>query len=170
MNDEQFWKIVDQSRMKDPKDYKEQVEKLEALLDLETPGEMVEFDRILHRRRAEAHRRDLRGAAHVILGGCNDVQFENFLNWLISRGRRAYEAALKHPDTLATVPGIEDEEPSLAEFGAAPREIYEKKVGQPMPDPGVNAPDDLEGDPWDFDDEEEVRRRYPRLSAKFAKK
>ena len=170
MTDERFWNIVDQSRMEDPKDYMEQAEKLGALLDLETPGEIVEFDRFLRRKRAEAHRRDLRGAAHLILGECTDVQFEDFLNWLISRGQRAYEAALRHPDMLATVPGIGDEEPSFAEFGAAAREIYEKKVGQPMPEPGTNPPGDYEGDPWDFENEEEVRRRYPRLAAKFARK
>ena len=41
------------------------------------------------------------GAAYVIHGGCSDDGFEYFRRWLISRGRKAYEAALADPDSLA---------------------------------------------------------------------
>jgi hypothetical protein len=41
----------------------------------------------------------------------------------------------------------------------------ERTGGETMPCPQVPYPD--LGDDWDFEDEEEVKRRYPRLAARY---
>src|SRR5262249_42626583 len=87
--------------------------------------------------------------------------------WLVGRGRHPYEAALKPPDSLAD---ILDGDP-VDGFGldAAALRVYEEKTGMsdfyerldreekdlPPPPP--------EGADWDFEDEDEMRKRFPRL-------
>ena len=90
-----------------------------------------------------------------------------FRAWLIGRGRHPYEAALKNPDSLAD---ILDGDP-VDGFGldAASVRVYEEKTGlsdfyerldreeKDLPPPPP------EGDDWDFEDEAEMRKRFPKL-------
>ena len=36
----------------------------------------------------------------MLKGGCSDDGFEYFRGWLLSRGRKVYEAAMRNPDSL----------------------------------------------------------------------
>lgn len=88
--------------------------------------------------------------------------------WLVGRGRHPYESALKQPDSLAD---ILDGDP-VDGFGldAAAIRVYEAKTGMsdfyerldraekdlpPQPPEGID---------WDFESEEEMKQRFPRLS------
>jgi hypothetical protein len=131
----------------------------------------VEFDRVLLSLRDRAYRNSLWGAAYLICGGCSDDGFEYFRCWLIGQGREVYEAALSDPDSLAgyepiqsgmSVDGYVDAEWESLIY--APRSAYESKTGQEMP-PATREFPEQDQELWDFEDDEEMRRRYPRLFA-----
>jgi hypothetical protein len=61
-------------------------------------------------------------------GHGTDDGFKYFRNWLISRGRKVYDAALKSPDALGRVPvhiGPNGPEAEFESFGYAAAEAYE---------------------------------------------
>ena len=80
-------------------------------------------------------------------------------------GREVYEAAVANPDSLAgvVVAGIDAE----AEIYAAAHQAWMVVTGRPDTDPypARNERADLRGEEWDFDDDDEVSRRLPRLAA-----
>ena len=115
---------------------------------------------------------DLWGAAYLINGGCSDDGFHDFRAWLIGRGRHVYEAALKNPDTLADV--LDGEPVSGFGLDVAAVRVYEEGTGKDdFYDRLERAEADLpppppEGIDWDFEDETEMRRRFPRLFRLYA--
>ncbi len=159
-----FWKIIEDAYRPDT------IEHFEALKD--RLGELkwfevVEFQVRLDEAIRSANLLALWGAAHLINGGCSDDGFNDFRVWLVGRGRHAYESALKNPDSLAD---ILDGDP-VDGFGleAAALRVYEEKTGMsdfferldrqeedlPPPPP--------EGEDFDFEDEAELQKRYPKL-------
>ena len=163
-----FWKVIEAAYRADGPDH---FEALKAELDGLPWFAVVAFQARFDEAVAAANRLDLWGAAYLIQGGASDDAFRDFRAWLVGRGRHAYEAALKNPDTLAD---ILDGDP-VDGFGldAAAVRVYEAKTGMsdfydqldraekdaPPPPP--------EGDDWDFEDEAEQRRRFPRLAALY---
>ena len=160
----QFWKIVEAAYRTDGPDHFEALkEELGRLKWFEIVAFQTRFDEAV----AAANRLDLWGAAYLIQGGCSDDGFRDFRCWLVGRGRHPYEAALKNPDALAD---ILDGDP-VDGFGldAAAVRVYEEKTTMsdfyerldreekdlPPPPP--------EGDDWDFEDEAEMRKWFPRL-------
>jgi hypothetical protein len=160
----QFWRIIEQAYQPDGPDHFEALkEELDKLKWFEVVAFQARFDEAM----AAANLIDLWGAAYLIQGGCSDDGFRDFRCWLIGRGRHAYEAAIKNPDWLAD---ILDGDP-VDGFGldAAAVRVYEAKTGMsdfyerldreeedlPPPPP--------EGVDWDFEDEEEMKHRFPRL-------
>jgi Protein of unknown function (DUF4240) len=98
--------------------------------------------------------------------GCSDDGFEYFRAWLLAQGRDTFEKALEDPDTLAA---LEDPEGELEEFMYLARQAYEGKTSEQMPDSvfqGATRPE--LGESWDFDDDTEMKKRYPKLYAKYA--
>jgi Protein of unknown function (DUF4240) len=145
-------------------------------------AELVDFDTVQRALLAESYRWDLWGAAYLLNGGCSGDCFEYFRAWLIAQGRAVYEAALRDPDSLAGHPAVRDQHARDArafdggELLAVAERAYEHATaGQAVP-PLADLVDDLRGthaaappsaagEPFDFDDRDELRRRYPRLMA-----
>jgi hypothetical protein len=158
MTDQQFWDVIDAA----DSDIDELVDILSDL-----PAEMiVAFENHVRRRFMASYREELWGAAYLMLGGCTDETFDSFRCWLIGRGQEVYDAALKDPDSLATL-GRLDNEPEWQPLLSAADEAYEIKTDKPI----EGAPS-LEavafpnmGSSIDFDDEKTMRKRYPRLFA-----
>jgi hypothetical protein len=108
----------------------------------------------------------------VIHGGCSEEGFDAFRGWLIAHGREAVAGAVRSPDSLADVPVVR----GAAETGAvfeAPEvltiaaEAYRQATGEELPDEERPRSRPDVADLWDFDDEEEMQRRLPKLSALF---
>jgi hypothetical protein len=160
----QFWRIIADAYRPDGPDH---FEALKAELDTLKWFEVVAFQARFDEAMAAADRIDLQGAAYLINGGEHGDGFRDFRAWLVGRGRHAYEAALKNPDALAD---ILDGEP-VDGFGldAAAVRVYEAKTGMSdFYDRLDRAEKDLpppppEGEDWDFEDEAEMRKRFPRL-------
>src|SRR5437667_11066576 len=161
----QFWKILETAYRPDGPDHFEALK--EELERLKWP-EVVAFQSRFDEAMAAANTIDVEGAAYLINGGEHgNAGFRDFRAWLVGRGRHPYEAALKNPDSLAD---ILDGDP-VDGFGldAAAVRVYEEKTGMsdfyerldreekdlPPPPP--------EGIDWDFEDDDQMRRRFPRL-------
>jgi hypothetical protein len=139
-------------------------------------GEIVALAAAERALMAESYRWDLWGAAYLINGGCSDDGFEYFRAWLIAQGRQVFEAALRDPDSLAGHPPVRDD-PDRDDveceemLGVAWRAWMDAAVAGGASEGGPRVlspyrPEDL-GDPFDFDDDAEMRRRYPRLWARM---
>lgn len=165
MDQDLFWEIIAKTCRSDPHSAEDWAERLEAALAEYGPDDIIEWNHIFDRLAAQAYTIDLWGAAYLINGGASDDGFYYFRCWLIGMGKQVYEAAIANPDDLAdvVVPRLEAE----AEIYAAAHSAWMSVTGQPdtAPYPARNEHAELRGNDWDFDDEGEVRRRFPRLAA-----
>lgn len=163
-----FWKIIDQSRKEAEGDPEEQLEILGEILQDLPPDEIVSFDRHLSEYHARADHWDLWGAAYIIGGGCSDDGFMDFRGWLISRGEKAYEAAMADPESLVNVVKDHDGECQVEGYQYIASQVWEEKTGKSSDDfPAHDLPrgQDTAGTQWD---EEDLPERFPKLSKKFA--
>jgi hypothetical protein len=103
---------------------------------------------------------DLWGAAYVANGGCSDDGFDYFRGWLIAQGQAAFERALRDPDSLADLIA-EPDTSDCEDMIGAPVLAYKDVTGAYPDGPRTELP--ALGPGWDFDDEAEMSRRYPRL-------
>jgi hypothetical protein len=161
----QFWDVVAKACRADPRQAEHWAERLQAELEKLEPAEIIEWNHVFDRLAARAYTVDLWGAAYLINGGASDDGFYYFRCWLIGMGRQVYEAAVEKPDALAdaVVPGIDAEAEIYAAAHLAWIAVTGKSYNDPYPARNERA--ELLGEDWNFDDEEEVRRRLPRLAA-----
>ena len=161
-----FWKIIDKSRMEADGDPEEQLEILGELLQELPPDEIVSFDRYLCEYHAGADHWDLWGAAYIIGGGCSDDGFMDFRGWLISRGEKAYEAAMADPESLVNVINDHDGECQVEGYQYIASQVWEKKTGKSeFPSHDLPRGMDTAGTQCD---EEDLATKFPKLSKKFA--
>ena len=168
---DEFWEHIHKSKRKDPNAH---VEKLDARLAKLKPDEIIDFIHWWDTMIREAYSWELWGAAYLINGGCSDDGFHYFCQWLVLRGRDTFQAAVAKPDSLADV--VDPDEGDVesggtpgpdAWFAATKRKPTAKsyealraaEIARHGPVP--NMPD--LGDDWDFDDDKEMKKRYPRL-------
>ncbi|WP_203902295.1 DUF4240 domain-containing protein, partial [Virgisporangium aliadipatigenens] len=139
------------------------------------PSAAVEFERVFDAVNGEAYRTDLWAAAYLMLGGCSDDVFDYFRGWLLAQGRAVWESAVAAPDSLADL-GVDpdDDEIQCEDFLSVASDAYAAVTGDEeafwtavhdngaRPESGTNDP---AGEDFDFDDEDQMRARLPRLAA-----
>lgn len=133
------------------------------------PEEIVAFQKHFDTFHAQAYRWDLWGAAYVIGGGCSDDGFIDFRAWLIARGQKVFEAALKNPESLTGVVTEDDGDCQFEGFQYVASEVWEEKTGRGMDDfprSDVPCPDEPVGQQWS-EEGDDLRQRFPKLWAKF---
>lgn len=172
-----FWRHIELSKRSDPEEHEERlVHRLSKL----TPSEILQFAKWWNSMHDAAFSWKLWGAAYLMNGGCSDDGFVYFRYWLILKGEAIYTSALKDPDTLSKLRvepdeaewecypamdayckalGIEDNE----QFFEAYEEAFGKHYGPDSDDPNVMP----KGKRWNFDDDDQMRKRYPKLFKKF---
>jgi hypothetical protein len=161
-----FWKIIDDARTNatDDEDFLTRIDSCIRVLE---PAELLEFQRHFKKMHTESYSWNLWGAAYLMNGGCSDDGFDYFRAWLLAQGRDTFEKALADPDTLAA---LENPEGELEEFMYLAPQAYEDKTREQMPDSVFQvATRPKLGEGWDFDDDAEMKDRYPKLFAKYAK-
>jgi uncharacterized protein DUF4240 len=169
MNLETFWEIISESRREfDPQRRDGNMDRqravLEQLLSCLPNAKVKDFDRIFDSQLHRSYRWDLWHAAELINAGCSDDGFMDFRNWLISMGREVFEAALKNPESLASVaraPGVEV--CAFEGFGAIAPEVLERRGIEPKYAPWPRNP---AGKRWK---ESEFPTRMPKLWVMFGK-
>jgi hypothetical protein len=165
-----FWELVETAAVADDIDCKTQAERLTAMLEQLAPEEIVSFARRFSQRLAEAYRWDLWGLAYQLNGGCSDDGFVYFRCWLLAQGRATWEAALRDPDSLMDQPvaywsgQVLECEPMLYVAGNA----YHTRAEAELPtDSHIWQPAEPLGEHWNFENDDEVRRRLPRVWARM---
>jgi hypothetical protein len=170
MQKSEFWALIDASRKKAEGDPDAQVEALREELAELSPEEIVSFQRHYDECKNRAYDWGVWGVAYVIGGGCSDDGFLDFRAWLISRGQKVYEAALKDPDSLARVVKEEDEDCQQMEtFQYVAGEVWAERTGKDFaefPRTGSNIGQEPAGEPWS-EEGDDLRRRFPKLWKKF---
>jgi hypothetical protein len=167
MEKAQFWNEIDASRRASDGDPEAQVDELRIRLGSLSADEIVEFDRIFSEYHERAYSWDLWGAAYIIGGGCSDDGFMDFRGWLISKGEKAYEAALENPESLVKVVKEDDEECQIEGFQYAASKAWEEKTGlgrDAFPRHSIERRNEPVGTKWNEDD---LEVRFPKLTKKF---
>jgi hypothetical protein len=169
VDEPRFWAIIAKACRSNPRKAEEEwAERLQKALEKLPADEIVEWNHIFDRLATQAYTIDLWGAAYLINGGASDDGFYYFRCWLIGMGQEVYEAAIANPDSLADV-NLPPEVDAEAEIYAAAHLAWIAVTGKTYDDPypARNESARLRGRRWDFDDDEQVRRRFPRLAAKY---
>ncbi|GIF00222.1 DUF4240 domain-containing protein [Paractinoplanes rishiriensis] len=172
MRTDDFWAIIGRATADRPASPAEVAKRAAADLAAHDPEEIVAWARHLDKVMVASGTQDLWAAAYLINGGCSDEGFDNFRGWLIAHGREAVARSVRSPDSLADVPAVRSAADSGAVFEAEEvlsiaNDAYQQATGSELPvwDRPVTRPD--ANDLWDFDNEEEMQRRLPKLSALF---
>jgi len=165
MDANRFWELIGKARTKNEgSDDSGFIEALDEVLQTLPPDELIAFQKELLTQDLRGYNWKLWGAAYIINGGASDDGFDYWRCWLISQGQERFEAALADPDSLAE---WAEEDAELEELMYAAHEVYEEKADDdiyshlaPIERPELD-------DGWDFDDEDEMRKRYPKLCARM---
>lgn len=170
MNNAAFWKIIDESLEEAEGDLDEQMEFLGEALEELDPEEIVEFDRIFLEYWVKAYTWDLWAAAYILGKGCSDDEFVDFLGWLICRGEKVYELALKNADSLVNQLDADAGEDALIEgFQGVATLAWEHRTGKSLddfPEHQVELPKEPKGTPWS-ESGDDLKTRFPKLYRKF---
>ncbi len=103
MNEDQFWDIIETAKLESEGDGEVQLEILQTKLNALKPDDIMGFQRLFDQFHRVSYRTDLWGAAFIMNGGASDDGFDYFRGWVISQGKKVFEAALENPDSLAAV-------------------------------------------------------------------
>lgn len=165
MTEQACWTIIERAR-EGSDDYEQTAERTLELLRAASVEAIEAFERGRARLMERSYTWALWGAAYLINGGCSDDGFDYFRGWLLTQGREKFEAALADPDSLVElVDLVEEDELECETILYAAYQAYEEKAGSGIT--GISVDYSNLGEGWDFDDREQMQRRYPRLWAKF---
>lgn len=171
---DRFWELIDRTTKHDA-DQDAQIEALSQELRKLPVAEIEAFERAFQQQQRRAYTWDLWGAAYVMNGGASDDGFEYFQRWLVSRGRKVFEAALADPESLADLPASSElGDYEFEQFTAVAGSVWAEKTGtDPWSDPqgrlpyaSVPLPAEPAGYPFE-EDAVHLARRYPKLWARF---
>lgn len=179
MDRDEFWTLIEASKAAGRGDCRQQTAHLVATLQQRSVDDILAYDRILKELMAESYRWDLWGAAYLINGGCSDDGFDYFRGWLLAQGRATWEAAVGDPDSLAAHPQIRAPDQQAGREGSlwcepilyVADDAYEAVTGHELTaevtEVAAVVTEHSMGEDWDFEDDEEMRRRYPKLWAQI---
>jgi hypothetical protein len=170
MNKDAFWKLIDAARDSAEGDLDEQIAVLRARLEQLDPNEIIQFGKRFADYWSRAYTWDLWAAAYIIGGGCSDDGFLDFRGWLISRGERVYEEAVRAPETLAPIVNTDSADECQYEgFQYVARQAWETKTQNRLGDfpvSEITQPLEPSGEPWS-EEGDDLERRFPKLWQKF---
>ena len=129
--------------------------------------DLIEFNEQYWRCHASAYRWDLWAVAYLIHGGCSDDGFHDCRTWFISMGRQVFEDVMRDPDSLADVLGSINP-PFMLEGGISEvvGDVYEALTDEYLPVAVATDSEQPAGEDFDFDDDREMQRRFPRIFEK----
>ncbi|GLB59592.1 DUF4240 domain-containing protein [Cytobacillus sp. NCCP-133] len=177
MTEALFWELLMTAKKKG-ENPEEQLEWLINNLSKRPLKDIVMFDYWLNQNYNKSYLSSLWAAAYIIMGGCSDDCFDYFRAWLLYQGNKVYESSLNDPETLIPSLGCLEEERDIPQFedllyvaSMAYEEktgydeehydhLYEKLSGDVYVQPDIKLD-------WDADDEEGLKRMYPKLWERY---
>jgi hypothetical protein len=172
MRTDDFWAVIDRATADRPDSPDEVAKRAAAELATGDPEEIAAWERHLGKVMAASGTEDLWAAAYLINGGCSGDGFDAFRGWLIAHGRSVVARAVTDPDSLAAMAEVRTAALTGAVFEAEEMlsigaKAYALATGGELPRLAVPPGRPDAADLWDFDDDAEMRRRLPQLSALF---
>ena len=162
MTPARFWDLIEKN-IDVSENFEVDPSRLERALIALPPEEIIEFNARFNEPYTESYSWALWGAAYLINGGCSDDGFDYFRGWLIAQGKRVFDAAVADPDSLVDHSEMDVECEDMLYVAAR---AYKAAIGgKEMPAIPYRYPELGQG--WDFDDDDEMARRYPRLFTKY---
>jgi hypothetical protein len=173
-----FWDLIEAARVS-AVEGRPVHEMLADLLAARTEHEILDYQEKFDQAHQALYRWDMWAAACLIGGGCSDDSFIDCRAGLIAQGRGWYQKAADSPDSLAGHPAVAAaaRRPGgnplfCEEINYAASYAFQRVSGDDHAfrdalrarDERDRTPADM-GEDFDFDDEQEMRRRLPRLSA-----
>jgi hypothetical protein len=131
--------------------------------------DILAFDQWFDDRASEAYTHDLIVAKYYATGFGGSDGMYYFRCWLIAQGRTAYYNAIANADSLADLDTSDDAE---AEIYAEAQRAWATVTGKSMDEYHLGLParhngGRMTGEVWDDDDPAEMKRRLPRIVAKY---
>jgi hypothetical protein len=162
MDEDKFWKLIEESKIQSKDDYELQVNILKGLLLKLEPKEIEKFDNTFTALLAGSYNYNLWGASYVINGGCSDDCFDYFRQYLIAHGKEKFYETIENPDEC--VYWIKSESEELWEgIQYSAFDAYKEKTGKQIPKT-YNPDWTLKGEKFD---ENTIQEKYPKLAEKF---
>lgn len=181
MSEKEFWNLISNMHIEE-EPYEWIINHLSTKSDAEIVGFEIKFETAL----MQAYNSNLLGAAWIIMDGCTEDSFTNFIAWLIGQGEKVYKETVKNPDYLAEyiLPVYEEEGlvPELDEMLDLALQAYSvKKKGDNDWDDQIwndfNSLVERNGFKYlqpkmdiDWNEKEELANKFPKLWKRFAKK
>ncbi|MGX9886398.1 DUF4240 domain-containing protein [Streptomyces sp. NPDC002276] len=187
MDDDTFWTLIENCRQRTPDPDERAAWLCERVAGGPEP-EILGFQTCLDRVLLPSGTWDLWAAADRIMGWCSDDSFFYFRLWLVGLGRESFERVVRDPDSLAELPDVRrlvgrdeedwDEEEWLdwEELDYVAGQAFVQVTGRTEEDfyavfeaLGGEDPESVDpaGERWDASDDEQAKRRLPRLSGLF---
>jgi len=137
----------------------------------QSPEELIAYNVTFQHFWYLSYRWDLWAVAYWLHGGCSDDGFIDFRACLVSLGKEWYFQVLNDPDSLTDLVG-RDDVPYMqaAGFQYVDFKVYMEKTGYDgMPEVVgmAHGPTEPQGERFDFEDDEEMRKRFPKLVARY---
>jgi hypothetical protein len=166
MDEDRFWKIIQNAKDSANGDYEQQQTELADELRKLRPDEIILFGNRFRHFRGQANTWELWGAIYIIHGGCGDDSFNDFREWVIGQGREFYYNTINSPETLVDVDTDKIEEVEWEGLGYVPATVFEELTGQEMPYP-CHEKQETTGNEW-AEEGDDLKQMFPRLAAKYS--
>jgi hypothetical protein len=175
VDEDTFWDIIDRARASAKPFHQALVDQLSARAE----SEILEYQERFCEITGALNRMDVWAAAYLIAGRCSDDGFTDFRAGVVALGRDWYSRVVTSPDSLADHPAVPDivggfwrrplfyEQVNYAAsyaFGRVTGDSEAFYQALAAREYGDGEPADMGAD-FEFDDEDEMRRRLPRLCA-----
>lgn len=133
MDENQYWELIETSLQQSNSEYEQEAYLIELLSKL-SAREMIGFRLRTDQLLQHSYQPELWCAAYLMNGGCSDDSFEYFRNWIISKGKKAYEKAKEHPDSLIELLQDDDDIYDFESFWYVALEAFQLRTGKELYD------------------------------------
>jgi predicted DNA-binding WGR domain protein len=168
----EFWSLIERSK-KNAEDLESQIMMLAEYLQKRSIDDIIAFEHILQGMLAKSYQTNLWGAAYLINGGCSDDGFDYFRGWLIAKGKDVFQNVLANPDNLSKY--IHTDDFDFREYECEIMLGVSSMAFEMKTDQSVDAffekinripypPIEMD---WDFEDDDELKKRLPKLFKKL---
>ena len=164
MDEDEFWKLIEKSRIAANNNYKIQCDSLKTILLTLEPTEIEKFDNTFSALLDAAYDYKLWGATNVINGDCNTDDFDNFIQYLIGYGKEKFYQSIKDPESCVSWIKSNNEDTSEGLQYAA-KSAYRQKTGK-YPSATIQPKYELKGTKFMLDYDTLIKL-YPKLAKKF---
>jgi len=173
MNENEFWRLIDETRLEAEGRIQAQVDALVRKLSAMSVEDIFSYEHHFCHYLFEAYDERLWAAGYLV-NELSDDGFLDFRAWLVSRGRDAFIQCLADPEELVTV-AMPGDRVAAEEMNYVTSKAYALRTGKedfvslfaPPPHPEIKNASLVWRTPEGYADTNRLREIYPRLWARF---